>query len=37
MVNTLTSDGSVNLGQTTSGCSTLDVQQWAGTTLRLTQ
>ena len=37
VVNTITSDGSVNLGQTTSGCSTLGVQQWAGTTLRLTQ
>ena len=36
VVNTLTSNGSVNLGQTLQGCSSLGVQQWGGP-LRLSQ
>jgi hypothetical protein len=38
VVKTMTSNGSVNLNQTTQGCETLGVRQWAGKgALRLTQ
>lgn len=35
VVNTLTSDGSVNLNQTAQGCSNLGVQQWTESALRI--
>jgi hypothetical protein len=35
VVNTLTSDGSVNLNQTAQGCSNLRVQQWTESALRI--
>jgi hypothetical protein len=37
VINTLTSDGSVNLNQTAQGCASLGVQQWAGDATRLFQ